>query len=259
VTLEVKVLEITDHDSNSLGLDWLFGHASTAPDPVQMDHPAPDEPAANSPNAANVRIDRSQVEGQSVVLHEHQINALLLRLQDLGNGAITARPRIQTLSGRAAEISIHNLRTLVTGVETNPAAALKPNPSQPSPPVVNYMTETVGFGPTIAIIPTRETDAWRIHLHGMITEFLGYDDPGPAKLEVSTPDGSLTAQLPLPRLRVRKAIAEGLVAHGQSLLVRGPAHESTERTRGSWFRAPQTIIKRVRLYLIVTPIAQTDA
>jgi len=259
VTLEVKVLEITEHDSSSLGLDWLFGHASTAPDPVQTDHPAPDEPAANSPNAANVRIDRSQVAGQSVVLQQHQVNALLLRLQDLGNGELTACPRIQTLSGRPAEISIRNLRTLVTGVETNPAAYLKPNSSQPSPPVVNYTTETLGFGPTIAIIPTRETDAWRIRLHGMLTEFLGYDDPGPARLEVSTPDGSLTAQLPLPRLRVRKAIAEGLVAPGQSLLVRGPAHESTERTRGSWFRPPQTIVKRVRLYLVVTPIAQTDA
>ena len=101
---------------------------------------------------------------------------------------------------------------------------------------------------------SRRSDAWHLALFGGVSEFLGYDDPGTNSVVVHGKDGTLSAQLPLPRLRVRKVLGDGTVPPGHSLLIRGPVTEQVTRTKGTWFRRSRKDIEHRRLYIVVTPV-----
>lgn len=244
VTLEIKVLEITDRaDTADLGFDWLFGQTTVQPDPVRVERPAAGDPAAGSPHADAFRIEKTQVEGQAAVVSEAQWKALQKVLDSRGGVTLLATPKIKTFDGLAGEIQIQDSRSIVTAVDTN----------GPTSPHVSYHTEVLGFGPRVRIVPSRRSDSWHLALFGGVSEFLGYDKPA-TNLVVQGTDGPLSAQIPLPRLRVRQLVGEGTLRAGQSLLVRGPVTEQIERTRRGWFRSARTEVRYRRLYLLVTPI-----
>lgn len=245
VTLEVKVLEITDRAGTAdVGFDWLFGQASVQPDPVRIESPSDGDPAAGSPHAEAFRVEKTRVEGQAAVVSEAQWAALLKVLESRGGVTLLAAPKITTAAGRAAEVQIQDAKTIVTAVDTN----------GPTSPHVRYHTEVHGFGPRIQIIPSHRSDAWHLALFGGVSEFLGYDDPGTNSVVVHGKEGTLSAQLPLPRLRVRKVLGDGTVSPGHSLLIRGPVTEQVTRTKGSLFRRSRKEVEHRRLYIVVTPI-----
>ncbi len=245
VTLEVKVLEISDRAGTAdVGFDWLFGQTSVQPDPVRVERPSDGDPAAGSPHAEAFRVEKTRVEGQAAVVSEAQWGALLKVLESRGGVTLLAAPKITTAAGRAAEVQIQDARTIVTAVDTN----------GPTSPHVRYHTEVHGFGPRIQIIPSRRSDAWHLALLGGVSEFLGYDDPGTNSVVVHGKDGILSAQLPLPRLRVRNVLGEGTVPPSHSLLIRGPVTEWVTRTKGSLFRRSRKEVEHRRLYIVVTPV-----
>jgi beta-lactamase regulating signal transducer with metallopeptidase domain len=245
VTLEVQVVEITArHDSPDLSFDWLFGHATVQPDPVRTERPSDDDPAAHSPNADSIRVEKTRVEGEAVVVSEAQWKALLQTLESRGAVTMQVAPRVTTEEGLSAQVQILDSRTLVTGVETN----------TPDGAAVNYVTETFPLGPFIGVAPSRKDGGWHLKITGAVSGFLGYDDPGKHSLVVHSKDGTLYAQLPMPRLRVRSVLGEGTVPPGHSLLIRGPVTEQVTRTKGSWFRPSRTDTQHCRLYIVVTPI-----
>lgn len=244
VTLEIKVLEITDRaDSEDLGFDWLFGRTAVQPDPVRVERPAAGDPAAGSPHVEAFRIEKTQVDGQAAVVSGSQWKALWKVLESRGGTTILAAPKIKTADGLAGEIQFQDSRTIVTAVATNGHTS----------PHVRYHTEVLGFGPRVKIVPSRRSEGWHLTLFGGVSEFLGYDKPA-TNLVVQGTDGPLSAQIPLPRLRVRQLVGEGTLREGQSLLVRGPVTEQIERTRRGWFRSARTEVRYRRLYLLVTPI-----
>jgi len=91
-------------------------------------------------------------------------------------------------------------------------------------------------------------------MFGGVSGFLGYDDPGKNSFVVHSKDGRLSAQLPLPRLRVRSVLGKGTFPPGHSLMVRGPVTEHMTRIKGSWFRPSRNDTQHRRLYIVVTPI-----
>jgi|GEM_PF-3353984 len=58
----------------------------------------------------------------------------------------------------------------------------------------------------------------------------------------------------LPRLSIRETLGKGSVQEGQTLMLRGPVAERTQKTKGGWFRASRTDVQCHRLYVLVTPI-----
>ncbi len=233
------------------GNPWLaklFPAVGTSDPPARTVQPTGDLPGARSADAANIRIDLSETDGQTAVIDEPQLRELRERLKK-GPGLETiAMPRIQTRSGVAAMFSVGNLTTLVTGVGTTSSHGT-------NGAAVNYRTEPVQLGATVEIQPDQIDGRWRIGVKARVSEFLGYDDPGPFPA-VTHGDANatpLTAVLPLPRLRQREASGEAHLAAGESLLLRGPIADRPVKVRGGWFRRERTEIQHRRLYILVTP------
>ena len=103
-----------------------------------------------------------------------------------------------------------------------------------------------------------------------ITEFVGYDDPGQfiptgqsvASSGVGTP---ITAQLPLPRTRVRQVTTSAIVWDGQTVVLGGLISENVTRFKdkvpllgdlpwlGKLFRSESSQTKKKNLVIFVTP------
>lgn len=245
VTLSVHVMEIPEEQENGLGLDWLFRDVGDAPESPRLSSPSGQQPGAASRHAGNIRIEQGRVEGRPTLLTREQALALLDRLRNRKGVEILATPRVTTLSGRAARVSVQEVRSIVTGVEANDG-------SDTRPAGVHYVTEPLPFGPEIDLHPVLQGDTWHVSVAARLTEFVGYDDPGPMQIEVRDPGARelIKAQTPLPRLRLREAVGETRMADGSFLLLRGPSAERVERVRGTWFRAARTETHRHRLYVL---------
>lgn len=248
ILLEVKVLTLEDRGDQDLGLDWLFGQGPDDDAPVTVTAPAGDLPGAGSAHLHNIRIETSRIEGQVARLTGPQFSTLLKRFEARGGAELLSTPRVQTRSGLQAQLAIVDSRTIVTGVEgqagegTNAAG-------------VNYLTETLPVGVTVDVLPWRSNGAWAVTTVGRVTEFLGYDDPG--DFAVTLEDGTRTSvsyQRPLPRLRARETAATGLVARGETLVLRGPVETRSLREKRGWLRRDRVVTERRRLYVFVTPL-----
>src|SRR4029077_11221428 len=95
---------------------------------------------------------------------------------------------------------------------------------------ISYTVSLLPFGPTMDVIPYVSADGFSIQMTIItsITEFLGYDDPGafvPTAQSISggsTGGGiPLTAQLPLPRFRLREVVTSAIVWDGQTVVLGG--------------------------------------
>lgn len=248
VTLEVKFLEVTERGGEDLGLDWLFGQTSTPSESLTVVIPSADQPGAGSPGAANFRLEHGRTTNQVAVLSSDQLKALLRRLEARGGCEILAAPRVSAASGQQAQVQVQEVRTLVTQAEALHGQGT-------NAPSIHYLTETVALGPSVDVIPTWGDSVWTITVLAAVSEFLGYDDPQGTVLEARNEAGeSLYGQTPLPRLRVRETIGEGALADDQTLILRGPAAERTQKIKRGWFRAARTEVQRKRLYILVTAV-----
>ena len=155
-----------------------------------------------------------------------------------------------------ARVQVQDIRTIVTGVTAR----------------VDPKAEAVGFDGVVVTQPMHrralstvrnrwpldrksssaleaENDRWNLQLTARMTEFLGYDDPGPVQATIRTPNAKpLKAVAPLPRLRIREASAwanvemamwSPSVAHGGSPKT---SRKGTLPPRGNQ-RSPQTTLR----------------
>ncbi|MBX3745524.1 MAG: hypothetical protein KF833_09475 [Verrucomicrobiae bacterium] len=245
VTLTVHVIDIPEEHEKGLGLDWLFRDAGDPAESPRVSPPSGQQPGAASPHVDNIRIEQGRVQDRPTLLTRDQALALLDRLRNRKGVEILATPRVTSMSGRAARVSVQEVRSIVTGVEANDGTGTLPAG-------VNYVTEPLPFGPEIDLYPELQGDTWHLSVTARLTEFVGYDDPGPMQIEVQAPGARepIKAQTPLPRLRLREAVGEARMGDGAFLLLRGPVAERVERVRGTWFRAARTETHRHRLYIL---------
>lgn len=247
ILIEVQVIELPEGNGDEAGLAWVFGQDPETDAPPRIERPSGDLPLANSPDVGNVRVELSETRRQTAILSSAQAGALLRRMERIPGFKVLCSPRVLTRSGTAAQVEISELRTLVTGVDAQEA-------TETNQAGFNYRTEVVPVGPRVEVLPVLTNGQWNLSVSMMVTAFLGYDDPAanaaPALL-VSKDDPPLTAQLPLPRLRVRQAMGSADVASGQHLFIRGPVEETVTRTKGNWFRAAKTVVERKRVYALL--------
>ncbi|MBL9135374.1 MAG: hypothetical protein JNK85_05880 [Verrucomicrobiales bacterium] len=267
ITLEVKFAEITERSGDDLGLDWLFGQSPTNNAPLvtgsATNLPAQDD----SPTGRGLRVDLLRTEGQAVRLGAGQFAALLDRLEGRGGMELLAAPKVTTVSGREARIEIKEARTLVTDVKV-----VQPTPTNTAP-FVNYQTEKLFVGQSVEVVPRLAGDVVQLKITASVTEFLGYDAPQKPSAVTAPGAAPFTYQEPLPRVRVRQTVADGIAGAqqaiagpGETIVLRGPLVTETQRTvdkvavlgdvplLGRLFRHSSTQSVRKRLYIFVSPV-----
>ena len=260
VELAVTLVEIADGGPDDMGLDWLFGQAATNNPPVVS------ALATNLPGVAGalqgdrLRVDRLAVAGQSAVLSAEQFAALEGRLKERHSVDFLSAPKVITLSGRQAQVSVGEIRTLVTG-------AVATDGSKTNEAGIQYLTDQVPVGPVVDLFPTASEGAWQVKVVASVTEFLGYDDPGKTnRVQAATAEGKpLKGTPPLPRLRVRETQSTASAKAGEVIALRGPLAENVVRFKdkvpvlgdvpllGRLFRSESQQTRRTRLYVFVRP------
>ncbi len=260
VQLSVFFAEITEGSSDDIGLDWLFGKARTN-NPALQSALVTNLPTGTPPlNGDRLRVDRLAIAGQSSVLSAEQFAALKERLEGRSGVDFLTAPKVITLSGRQAQVTVGDVRTLVTGVVTRDG-------SPTNDASVSYVTDQVSVGPMVDLFPAAEGTGWRVKAIASLTEFLGYDDPGTTnRVQAQTLGGKpLKGTAPLPRLRVRETQAEALAHPGETIALRGPLADEVIRFKdkvpvlgdvpllGRLFRSEGTQIRSKRLYVFIQP------
>ncbi|MBE0543915.1 MAG: hypothetical protein IH623_21440 [Verrucomicrobia bacterium] len=145
------------------------------------------------------------------VLTNPQFRTVRHALEQREGVNLISSPEVTTLSGRQAQIQVADMRTVVSS--TNGV----------------MQTNTVPCGSVLDVLPTLGPDGYTIQITAIpsVTEFLGYDDPGPfvPKVPVApSATGSSPAPvsvLPLPRFRVRQATKSAVLWDGQTLVIGG--------------------------------------
>ncbi len=215
------------------------------------------------------------------LMTDPQFRVVVRALEQRGALELMAAPRVTTLSGRQAQVVINDLRTIVTGVDLNQTAAGgggglgnvgTTGTGAAIGSQVGYLTQILQFGPVLDVIPYVAADGYTIELSLLPTfsEFLGYDDPGLFVPQIQGAAGSsialpLTAQLPLPRIRIRQVTTSATVWDGQTVVLGGLISEDIRKQRdkvpffgdipfiGRLFRTESTSASKRNLIIFITP------
>jgi beta-lactamase regulating signal transducer with metallopeptidase domain len=264
VSLVVQLVLVTEHGSDDIGLDWIFGlepnnnpAVETSNDWVfglaPADLPALETnhnnlaPRTSPTHPKNLVIDRLCTDGQSAILRPEQFAALRGRI--VISADILTAPPCAPDSGCLARLRMQDLTTVVTGVQAQ-------NGSLVESPSVNYLTDDIAYGVAVDVTPTLEANGkCRVRVRASDTEFLGYDKSSEPKSTVSAPAGGkpLSYEIPHPHFRAAEADAEDSVPLGQTLVLRGPLWFETTKTKAHFLVSAKTKTIRQRLYVFITP------
>ena len=180
--------------------------------------------APNAPISAPSPAPLGTITG---ILTDRQFRVAIQAIEQRDGSDILSMPRITTLSGRQARVSVTDLVDINTGVPTTGVRAGS-NAAAPG-----NTTNTFEEGPVLDVIPTVNADGYTISLVLIATlrEYLGYDKPaqiasqsnGVSSLQTAV---ATNANLPVPHYRTRQVIANVNVWDGQTVLLGGPMEDS---------------------------------
>ena len=213
------------------------------------------------------------------ILTDPQFRVAIRAIEQRSGADLLSAPKVTTLSGRQAHISVLDLVQIVTGVDLSQTAGgsgAANNNSSANVGVVassiTFSTDQLPFGPTLDVMPTVSADGYSIQmiLIPTFTEFLGYDNPGQFVPQAQSVGGStvgipLTAVLPLPRLRVRQVVTTCNVWDGQTVVLGGLISEDIRKIKdkvpilgdlpffGRLFRSESNESSKKNLLVFVTP------
>lgn len=170
VQIEAKFVEISDDDYQALGFDRL----AVTPD---------------APNGPNFPTFTPTLTG---TLTDAQFRAALKALEQRQGVNHVSAPKITTLSGRQAKISVTDVKPVF-----DPATGA---------------TNDIPFGPVLDVVPVVVSDqSIQLTVQANVSEFIGYDSKPPKP----------------PRIRVSQLITGAAVWDGQTLLLSGKIQEGT--------------------------------
>ncbi|MDA7680264.1 M48 family metalloprotease [bacterium] len=159
-------------------------------------------------------------------IDESLSSAISETLMGFSDCDLLAAPRVTTLSGRAAEISTTESRTIVfperfEGSDEAPLLLDEPNDLAVRMKDGVVLTREVRVGLTTRILPSVRVSGNEVlidlDVSFLLREFLGYDDPGPSV--VVGEDEPSDRQTPLPRFRHREAKTSATILDGQTLML----------------------------------------
>ncbi|MFT4688341.1 MAG: general secretion pathway protein D, partial [Limisphaerales bacterium] len=212
------------------------------------------------------------------ILTDPQFRSVIHAIEQRDGTDVLSAPRVITISGRQAQIKVTDIPTIVTDVQVGQqgggggggigggaaggavSVALTPTLQQ------------ISTGPVLDVLPTVNSDGYSINMSLIpsITEFVGYDDPGPFAVVAQSVGGGvvgvpLTAALPLPRSRIRQVVTSCVVWDAQTVVLGGLISETVSNTRdkipvlgdlplfGKLFRSEHKQTRKSNLVIFVTP------
>jgi general secretion pathway protein D len=189
--------------------------------------------------------------------------------------------QVTTLSGRQAQISVNEVKTIVTGISQqqgqngggNNTASSGGNGTVQQAQTSSFQspdTSPIPLGPVIDVLPTVSADGVTIQMTIIptLTEFVGYDLATAAIFVPKTilPSGqSESAVLPLPIFRVRQVTTSCSVWDGQTVVLGGLISDEVTKIKdkvpmlgdfpfiGKMFRSESSQTRKKNLVIFVTP------
>ena len=160
------------------------------------------------------------------ILTDPQFRVAIQAIEQRDGSDILSMPRITTLSGRQARVSVTDLVDIINGVRNT---AVRFGSNAPAP---GDTTNTPEEGPVLDVIPTVNADGFTIHLvlNATLRQFLGYDMPAQiasqsnavSSLQTGVPTN---APPPVPRYRNVSRAATAIVWDGQTVVLGVPMPE----------------------------------
>jgi general secretion pathway protein D len=214
------------------------------------------------------------------ILTDPQFRTVIRAMEQRDGTDLLAVPRVVTLSGRQTQVQVSEIRTIVTGVQTRQNAGGGGGGQQNQnnaaggavASTIQYDTQPIPTGPILDVIPYVCADGYTVQmtLIPSITEFVGYDDPGPFNPSVQSVGAQtvgvpLTAQLPLPRFRIRQVTTTCAVWDGQTVALGGLISEDVRNVKdkvpmlgdlpflGRLFRSESKAMSKRNMVIFVTP------
>ena len=216
------------------------------------------------------------------ILTDPQFRVVIRALEQREGIDLLSESSVTTLSGRQTQVQVVEMRTIVTGTSLNQTGGGggggyygggdQGGAQGAIGSTLDYPTEVQPFGPTLDVIPYVSADGFTIQMTIIptITEFLGYDDPGGFVPQAQSASGGaiglpLTAQLPLPRFRLRQVTTSATVWDGQTIALGGLISEDVTKIKdkvpvlgdlpllGRFFRSESSATKKKNLMIFVTP------
>lgn len=213
------------------------------------------------------------------ILTDPQFRVVIRALESRNGSDLLAAPKVTTLSGRQTQISVIDVQTIVTGVDLSQngsGGTSDTTGANSSPGVIGsqieYTTQILPFGPVLDVLPSVSSDGYSIQMTIIptITEFLGYDDPGDFVPQAQSVGGAnvglpLSAQLPLPHMRMRQVTTSCNVWDGQTVMLGGLISDNVTKLKekipmlgdlpffGRFFRSESSSSVKRNLMIFVTP------
>jgi len=301
INIKAKFIEITQNDAKALGFDYYLGNVlmnnssmglqggsapsfagspSTAnpvgafPNPIIPQAPTDQLITSGIRNQIGVQnpIATPSLATLSGILTDPQFRIVLHALETRDGVDLLNESSVTTVSGRQCQIQVVDLQTIVTGTTVNQTAAGGGGVAGGNGVIgstVQPTTQNLPFGPTLDVIPYVSADGFTIQMTIIptIIEFIGYDDPQGFVIQAQSGGGALpvTAQLPLPHLRLRQVTTSANVWDGQTVVLGGLITENVVKIKdkipvlgdlpilGRAFRSESSASTKKNLMIFVTP------
>ncbi len=192
------------------------------------------------------KLSDGEAASDQAILTAEQYAAILETAEKNTGVEISAAPRLTTLSGREAVVSIGDYQTIVipphydlddTGVLS---IAESPGGEQESAPEAGVSGagqikfRAMQIGSKIRVLPKvvhHKEQAIDLDISFLLLEFLGYDDPRPLAIVQGNARSTVVPApaVPLPRMRHRTAKASAHLLNGQTLMLKGTAKTEVQR------------------------------
>ena len=219
------------------------------------------------------------------ILTDPQFRVVIRALEQRDGTDVLAAPKVITVSGRQAQIQVTDIQTIITDIRANQQGAggggggggggNNQNGGGAIGSTIQPQLSILPTGPVLDVLPTVAADGYTISMSLIpsITQFIGYDAVPPEfagaiqaqSVGSGTVGVSLTAQVPLPRTRVRQVVTQCIVWDAQTVMLGGLISEDITNTKdkvpvlgdlpmvGRLFRSETKTNRKKNLVIFVTP------
>lgn len=218
------------------------------------------------------------------ILTDPQFRVVIRALEQRDGTDVLAAPKVITVSGRQAQIQVTDIQTIITAITANQTGgggggAVAPGGGAGAGGAIGSTIQPqvsiLPTGPVLDVLPTVAADGYTISMSLIpsITQFIGYDAVPPEfagaiqaqSVGSGTVGVSLTAQVPLPRTRVRQVVTQCIVWDAQTVMLGGLISEDITNTKdkvpvlgdlpmvGRLFRSETKTNRKKNLVIFVTP------
>ena len=270
LVIEAKFAEIEFNEGESLGFDWYLGNftmqngkyiTGAGPQPTFIGKPTASNPSGFFPYPGTLSgntfvpsqysIPPSPNEGRLTsgfkgygnplwtftgLMTDPQFRMVLNAIDQQDGAELLSAPRILAISGRQANISVQDNRSIVTGVTPTftpgTGGGFGGGGGSGGGTVQPTVTQQQ-MGPSLTVLPYVNADGYTIEMSiaPSITEFLGYEESTFEASVFAAGGNVVRQQVPMPRIRTRTLNVQCVVWDQTVLALGGLIAETVQTTK----------------------------